>query len=76
MTNSSLKDLYMTSGEICELLHVHPNTVHRWRKAGKLTGKKVGRGYLYPTAEVMAILDLETDLDPAAEIASMSVNAE
>lgn len=76
MTNSNLKDLYMTSGEICELLHVHPNTVHRWRKAGKLAGKKVGRGYLYPTAEVMAILDLETDLDPAAEIASMSVNAE
>ena len=74
MTAEEYKNVYMTSGDVCALCHVHPNTVHRWRRAGKLHGTKIGRGYLYPTDEVMALV--RGGVGEAAEIAPMSDNAE
>lgn len=76
MVSNDYKDVYMTGGDVCDLCHVHPNTVHRWRKAGKLEGVKIGRGYLYKTADVMALVRGGVGAGEPLSIGSMSDNAE
>ncbi len=35
-------DNMMTVGEVCELLHVHPNTLRRWSDEGKIAAYIIG----------------------------------
>ena len=56
---------FLTVKEYAELLNVHPNTVRRSLKSGRICGFKVGAGkrsdYRIPRSEInrMAFVDLE-----------------
>lgn len=71
-TVQTLDGLYMTSNQICDLFHITPKTVYRWRKAGRLKGQKAGRAYLYKTSDVLSLLE-ESD---HPKTVSNSVNSE
>ncbi len=43
---------YYTVKEAAQILRVHPRTVRRWLKEGKLKGKKIGRIWLIPKTEI------------------------
>jgi excisionase family DNA binding protein len=48
----------MTPGEVAALLRVHPKTVTRWAKTGKLISfRTLGNHRRYRVAEVRALLD-------------------
>lgn len=43
----------LTGRELAELLRVHPKTVDRWRKEGKVTGRRTpGGAWRYPVAQL------------------------
>ena len=58
-----MTDRYLTIPEVAELLKVHPRTVRRWIKAGKLKATALpGRGsvgveYRISEADLQAFLD-------------------
>lgn len=64
-TTQALESVYMTSNQICDLYHITPKTVYRWRKAGKLKGQKAGRAYLYKTSDVLSLLDARNQSEKA-----------
>lgn len=43
---------FMTVEDVSKLLKVSRMTVYRWIKAGKLTGYKVGRSYLFKKEDI------------------------
>ena len=49
---------FMTAAEVCALFQVSPQTVFRWRVAGKLTGITMpgGAQYRYLSAEIEALV--------------------
>jgi excisionase family DNA binding protein len=61
----SLDKEFLTVKEYAALLNVHPNTVRRSLKSGRISGFKVGAGkrsdYRIPRSEInrMAFVDLE-----------------
>ena len=52
---------YYTTEEVMALYHVTSKTVYRWRDAGLLHSKKVGRRLLFDRAEVDALANGEAD---------------
>ena len=49
-----VQDRFLSTEEICELLHASRTTVFRYMKAGKIQAHKLGRRNLYSVAEIMA----------------------
>ena len=47
---------YMTTREVAKRLRCKPATVQRYARAGLLTGRKVGRSYLFAPQDVEAFL--------------------
>ena len=39
---------YLSTEEAAQLINVHPNTIVRWIKSGKLPSSKIGREYRIP----------------------------
>ena len=54
--SENLKDVYMSTKEVAELLHVDVHTVRRWRYNGKIAGIKIGRTILYRREEVERLI--------------------
>lgn len=52
-------DRFLSTEEICELLHVSRVTIFRYVRAGKLKPHKLGRRNLYSLNEVLATLKNE-----------------
>ena len=48
-------------GQASKMLGVHPNTLRRWRKEGKIKAVKVGRDWVYPEEEILRLLQMERD---------------
>lgn len=51
-----VQDRFLSTEELCELLHISRPTVHRYMKAGKLKAHKLGRRNLYSLMEVQDAL--------------------
>lgn len=50
--NEPQQEEYLTSGEVCEILHVSSNTLWRWNRSGYLCSSKVGRSVLYKKTDI------------------------
>jgi len=48
------QDSFLSTEELCGLLHVSRVTLHRYKVAGRIQAHKLGRRNLYSVAEVMA----------------------
>ncbi len=48
------QDSFLSTEELCRLLHVSRVTIFRYMRAGKIKSHKLGRRNLYSVAEVMA----------------------
>lgn len=64
--------VYLSAGQVADRLGVHPRTVHRYIREGRLTASRIGNRYRIAPAEVTAFLgdDAETaslEAAPAAE---------
>lgn len=46
------EEKYLTTDEVCEILHVSSNTLWRWAKRGYLIPHKVGRTPQYKLSDV------------------------
>ena len=46
------EEKYLTTDEVCEILHVSSNTLWRWGKSGYLIPHKVGRTPQYKLTDV------------------------
>lgn len=46
------EEKYLKTDEVCELLHVSPNTLWRWNKSQYLCSVKVGRTPMYKLSDV------------------------
>ena len=56
--------------EVAEQLRVTEETVRRWLRSGKLTGRRLGptkAGYRIPQSEVDRLLDVDADDDEGEE---------
>ena len=53
-TPAPVQDRFLSTEELCTLLHVSRVTIFRYVRAGKLKSHKLGRRNLYSVAEVMA----------------------
>lgn len=49
-----MEKLY-TPEEAAELLQVHPNTLRKWLREGKIAGKKFGRIWRIPESELETV---------------------
>ena len=47
---------FMTTNEVCAYLHITSMTLQRWRKAGKVSGTRAGRYWLYRKEDIEALL--------------------
>jgi hypothetical protein len=48
---------FMTTGDVVQLAHVHPNTVAMWRLTKKIVAKdRIGSSFLYDREEVLKFL--------------------
>lgn len=52
-----LKDEYMTTKQVAELLHVTRKTIWKMSNDGRLKATKVGNRNIYKTEEVRAFLE-------------------
>ena len=48
-------------GQASKMLGVHPNTLRKWRKEGKIKAVRVGRDWVYPEEEILRLLQMERD---------------
>lgn len=46
------EEKYLTTDEVCEILHVSSNTLWRWNKSKYLCSVKVGRTPMYKLSDV------------------------
>lgn len=46
------EEKYLTTDEVCEILHVSSNTLWRWNKTGYLNSVKVGRTPMYKQSDI------------------------
>ena len=46
------EEKYLTTDEVCEILHVSSNTLWRWGKTGYLVPNKVGRTPMYRQSDI------------------------
>lgn len=46
------EEKYLTTDEVCEILHVSSNTLWRWGKSGYLVPNKVGRTPMYRQSDI------------------------
>ena len=46
------EEKFLSVDEVCEMLHVSPNTLWRWNKSGYLCATKVGRTPMYKLSDV------------------------
>ena len=53
------EDRFLSTEELCELLHISRPTVHRYKKVGKIRAYKLGRRNLFSLSEVLATLKNE-----------------
>ena len=51
-----VEETYLTTDEVCEMLHVSPNTLWRWDKRKYLCAVRIGRTPHYLKSEVVALL--------------------
>ena len=42
----------VTKDEVAELLHIHPVTVLRWARLGKLPAERVGKAWLFDRVKI------------------------
>ena len=47
--------------EVAQILGITPFTVRKWLREGKIKGKKIGRPWMIPKAEVQRLLSLEDE---------------
>ena len=59
MTQPEIGDEYFTRREAATMFDVLPGTVVMWIRLGKLAGKKVGRDYLIPVDDLLALVESE-----------------
>lgn len=48
---------FLTTKDVCKLLHISPRTLQEWRDTGKIPFIKIGGKVLYRQSEVLKILD-------------------
>ena len=46
------EEKYLTTDEVCDILHVSSNTLWRWNKSEYLCSVKVGRSRLYRQSDI------------------------
>ena len=46
------EEKYLTTDEVCAILHVSSNTLWRWGKSGYLIASKVGRTPMYKLSDI------------------------
>lgn len=46
------EEKYLTTDEVCDILHVSSNTLWRWGKSGYLVPNKVGRTPMYRKSDI------------------------
>lgn len=46
------EEKYLTTDEVCDILHVSSNTLWRWGKSGYLVPNKVGRTPMYRQSDI------------------------
>jgi excisionase family DNA binding protein len=61
-----MDDIYLTTGEVLDYLHVNLRTVYRLLKAGKLPGVRVGRQWRFRKSDVDAWLASQIAESPAS----------
>ena len=49
---------FMTIGEGANFLRIHPDTLRRWTKEGRLKGYKVGKRWLYTEEDLSTLFVL------------------
>jgi excisionase family DNA binding protein len=52
-----LTQRYFRSHEVADILKIHVKTLHRWHRAGRLTGRRVGKKLLFAEADVARLLE-------------------
>jgi len=45
---------FISRAQVCELLHITPQTLHQWVRQGKIVSYKIGTRTLFKPSEVMA----------------------
>jgi len=48
-------------GQASRIPGVHPNTLRKWRKEGKIKAIKLGRDWVYPEEELLRLLQKERE---------------
>lgn len=46
----------LTTAEVCEVLRIHPKTLRRWEKEGKVKFAVVGKKHLFLEDDIDAII--------------------
>lgn len=55
-----VEEEFLTSEEVCALLHINRPSVYRWAREGKLKPcSKIGRRNFYRKSDIVALLDPE-----------------
>ena len=65
---AQLRSKFLTTPELCALLHVSAKTVQRWRKANKITYTMIGTHFLYPISDVNTFIARRTVTARGADI--------
>lgn len=50
--NEPQQEEYLTTDDVCKILHVSSNTLWRWNKTGYLNSVKVGRTPMYKQSDI------------------------
>lgn len=56
MNDNDINTTFLTTDEVCKVLHISKLTLYRWVKQGKLTAIKVGKKLLIEQAELQRII--------------------
>ena len=54
-----MSDSYLSINEVCEIVHVHRNTVEHWLRSGKLVGYKFGKLWRIKESDLESMGNIE-----------------